>query len=267
MTNPAYTPQPGTIPAKVIAYLRSEASNNGRMWIPLAELEEVVDQTGLSPYLVIPIKHGVVQKRWLDGNRRLTEYALGDGKPLPTPEDHEPDEPLKPISTTPATSTIAALWPGLGTPPPDTRPAKITGAEKAWASGAQKNHRGSTPEWGKRRGLPPMETMTKPEAPDVTKKSNPTISAPEYADVDTMVITDDPITKQANTGGDKYSPLFDKMKVGQAVKCHPKDAPKVAGAMRKWVKDHRPGAMVRAVRRYPKDNMGRVWLLAPAKGK
>lgn len=217
MTNPAYTPQPGTIPAKVIAYLRSEASNNGRMWIPLAELEEVVDQTGLSPYLVIPIKHGVVQKRWLDGNRRLTEYALGDGKPLPTPEDHEPDEPVAryaPITLQPA------IWPPAPTTPGDTAVA--------------------------------------PRKP---------VAGMEYADIDSMQITDDPITSRTNIGGDKYSPLFAKMKPGQSIKCHPKDAPKVAGAMRKWVKDHRPGAMVRAVRRYPKDNMGRVWLLAPAKGK
>lgn len=263
--NSTYTPQPGTIPARVIAYLRDQSAA-GRQWVPAAELADHIGQPAVSPYLSIPMERGALIRRPINGNRNVQEYALGDGTPAPKPQDHEPDEPLKPIST-PVTTTIASLWPGLATPPPDTRPAKITGAEKAWASGAQKNHRGSTPEWGKRRGLPPMETMTKPEAPDVTKKSNPTISAPEYADVDTMVITDDPITKQANTGGDKYSPLFDKMKVGQAVKCHPKDAPKVAGAMRKWVKDHRPGAMVRAVRRYPKDNMGRVWLLAPAKGK
>lgn len=89
----------------------------------------------------------------------------------------------------------------------------------------------------------------------------------QYADIDTMVITDDPVSSRTATGGDKYSMLFGSMKLGQSIKCKPEDAPKVAGAMRKWVKDHRPGAMVRAVRRYPKDNMGRVWLLAPAKGK
>lgn len=260
-----YAIQPGTIPARVAAYLQDQSAA-GRDWVPGAELADHIGQESVLPYLTAALSHGAIKRRPGSIDRRQAEYSIGDGVSVPMPEDHEPDEPLKPLST-PATTTIAGLWPGLATPPPDTRPAKITGAEKAWASGAQKNHRGSTPEWGKRRGLPPMETMTKPEAPDVTKKSNPTISAPEYADVDTMVITDDPITKQANTGGDKYSPLFDKMKVGQAVKCHPKDAPKVAGAMRKWVKDHRPGAMVRAVRRYPKDNMGRVWLLAPAKGK
>lgn len=260
----AYTPQPGTIPARVIAYLRDQSAA-GRQWVPAAELADHIGQPAVSPYLSIPMAHGALIRRAINGNRNVQEYALGDGTPQSKPADHEDDEPLKPISTTPTTSTIAGLWPGLATPPPDTRPAKVTGAEKAWASGAQKNHRGSTPEWGKHRGLPPLETMTTPKEKPMPKRKQ---TAPmQYADVDTMVITDDPITKQANTGGDKYSPLFDKMKVGQAVKCHPKDAPKVAGAMRKWVKDHRPGAMVRAVRRYPKDNMGRVWLLAPAKGK
>ena len=215
-----YTPQPGTIPAKVIAYMQAQA-RAGREWIPLAELETAVDQTGLSPYLVIPVKHGALQKRWLDGNRRLTEYAIGDGKSLPAPEDHEADEPTPTKESTPITPKPAP-WPPAGKPP------------------------GEHP-------------MTRPRR----KATTPA----QYADIDTMVITDDPVTSRTATGGDKYSTLFDKMKVGQAVKCHPKDAPKVAGAMRKWVKDHRPGAMVRAVRRYPKDNMGRVWLLAPAKGK
>lgn len=211
----SYTPQPGTIPAKVLAYMRAQ----DRQWIPLAELEAAVDQTGLSPYLVNPIKHGALQKRWLDGNRRLTEYAIGDGEPLPAPEDHEADEP---VARTPITPPKPAAWPPAGKPTgehPMTRP--------------------------RRKATAPAQ----------------------YADIDTMVITDDPITKQTNTGGDKYSPLFAKMKPGQAIKCHPKDAPKVAGAMRKWVKDHLPGSLVRAVRRYPKDNMGRVWLLAPVKGK
>lgn len=117
-----YAPQPGTIPAKVIAYMQAQA-RAGREWISLAELETAVDQTGLSPYLVIPTKHGALQKRWLDGNRRLTEYAIGDGKPLPAPEDHEADEP---VARTPITPPKPAAWPPAGKPTgerPMTRPA------------------------------------------------------------------------------------------------------------------------------------------------
>lgn len=46
-------------------------------------------------------------------------------------------------------------------------------------------------------------------------------------------------------------------------KCTPMDAPRVAGAMRKWVKEQGTGAIVRAVRRYPADGLGRVWMLKP----
>lgn len=212
-----YAPQPGTIPAKVIAYMQAQA-RAGREWVSLAELETAVDQTGLSPYLVIPTKHGALQKRWLDGNRRLTEYAIGDGKPLPAPEDHEADEP---VARTPITPKPAP-WPPAGKPTGD-------------------------------------QPMTRPRR----KATAPA----QYADIDTMVITDDPVTSRTATGGDKYSTLFASMKLGQSIKCKPEDAPKVGNALRKWRDIHHPDAEVRAVRYYPKDKLGRVWLLAPAKGK
>ena len=88
----------------------------------------------------------------------------------------------------------------------------------------------------------------------------------EYADLDSMQITDDPITGRTQVAGDKYSPLFAKMRLGQSIKCQPADAPKVANALRKWREANNPQAVVRAVRKYPADGMGRVWLLAPAKG-
>lgn len=215
MKNP-YIPQPGTIPAKVLAYMQAQA-HAGREWVSLAELETAVDQTGLSPYLVIPTKHGALQKRWLDGNRRLTEYAIGDGKPLPTPEDHEADEPAKP---SPSITPKPAAWPPAST--------------------------GDQP-------------MTRPR-----KKA--TVPA-QYADIDTMVITDDPVTSKTATGGDKYSALFASMKLGQSIKCKSDDAPKVGNALRKWRDIHHPTAQVRAVRHYPADNLGRVWLLAGAKAQ
>ena len=87
----------------------------------------------------------------------------------------------------------------------------------------------------------------------------------EYADIDSMVITDDPITARTASSGDKYGPLFAKMKLGQSIKCRSEDAPKVGNALRKWRDANRPDAEVRAVRHYPGDNLGRVWLLEPVK--
>ena len=265
----AYIPQPGTIPAKVIAYLQEQAQL-GRHWVPAAELADHIGQPAVSPYLATPMEHGALIRRSPTGNRNLQEYAIGDGVPLPRPADPEDDDkPIRissKVSTTPKTTTLAGLWPGLATPAPDTRPAAVIGAEKAWASGKQQNHRGSTPELGKRLN-PSPETMTKPEAPKVTKKKRKLADGPvQYADIDAMVITDDPITGRTNTGGDKYSPLFAAMKLGQCIKCAPADAPKVGNALRKWRDTHHPGAIVRAVKHYPADSLGRVWLLA-AKAK
>lgn len=252
-----YTPQPGTLAHRIVEHLRAQPPGTTMTSVQLAEALDVDDSTYIIASLVAAVKHGVVHKDWQADNKRLLLWSLGDGAPQPKPEDDEPDEPLNPPPEIPK---VANLWPGLATPAPDTRPAKVASAELAWANGAQKNHRGKTPDWGRRRGLPPMETM-QTGAPKVTKK--PATQA-SYSDLSELAICDDPMVTRTITG-DKYGPIFSKMTFGQCIKCPSKDAAKVAGAMRKWAKVNVPGAMVRAVGNYAGEGLGRVWLLAPAK--
>lgn len=252
-----YTPQPGTIPYAVIDFLRQEVKN-GREWVPGAELADHVGQSTISPYLVAPLRHGAVKRRPGTVDGRLTEWALGDGTPQPKPDDHEPDEPL---NTAPMViPKFASLWPGLATPPADTRSRLTIANEHAWASGKQPHRRGKTPDVGAKPGKPP--TPTQGATPVKPRKAT---GPAEYADIDSMQITDDPITPRTASSGDKYGPLFAKMKLGQSIKCKSEDAPKVGNALRKWRDANCPDAEVRAVRHYPGDNLGRVWLLAPAK--
>ncbi len=93
MRGGAYVPQAGTIPYKVMAYLQEQAAL-GRHWVPAAELSEHIGQKAVSPYLEAPIRYGVFVRRAMKDNGRNSEYALGNGKPLPVATDHEPDEPL-----------------------------------------------------------------------------------------------------------------------------------------------------------------------------
>ena len=114
-----YAPQLGTIPARVADYLKSQLAK-GRQWVPGAELCEWLDQAAISPYLEAPLKHGYFWRRAMDGDRRLTEYALGDGKPMPVPVDSEREEPLHPV---PAVPGAAPLFPPAVVPKGGGRPA------------------------------------------------------------------------------------------------------------------------------------------------
>lgn len=103
----AYIPQPGTIPARVVAYLHEQLSL-GRQWVPSVELAEHVGQETVTPYLDTPVQRGCLIKRMVHGYRRRAEYALGDGQPLRKPADLEPDEPLHPV---PKALAAAPLFP------------------------------------------------------------------------------------------------------------------------------------------------------------
>lgn len=105
-----YTPQPGTIPAKVCAFLEGQRFL-GRKWVPLAEIEDAVDQSGLSPFLVAPLRHGVLVRRHKPENLRLSEYALGDGTPLPLAADHDEDDDRDPPPAAPTTAPKPPAWP------------------------------------------------------------------------------------------------------------------------------------------------------------
>ena len=58
----------------------------------------------------------------------------------------------------------------------------------------------------------------------------------------------------------KYAPIFEKLKVGSAIVCEPKEAARIASRLREWVETEGINARVRQVS-LCKDGMGRVWLL------
>jgi hypothetical protein len=113
----SYTPQPCTIPAKAVDYLRVQAQA-GRMWVPAVEIEDYLDQCPIGPYLERAVNHGLLRKEQMTTDRRRSQYALGDGKPLPArPRDQ--DEPLPPKATK---KPMQAPWPPVF-PPPPTNPS------------------------------------------------------------------------------------------------------------------------------------------------
>jgi hypothetical protein len=64
------------------------------------------------------VNHGLLRKEQMTTDRRRSQYALGDGKPLPArPRDQ--DEPLPPKATK---KPMQAPWPPVF-PPPSTTPS------------------------------------------------------------------------------------------------------------------------------------------------
>lgn len=89
-------------------------------------------------------------------------------------------------------------------------------------------------------------------------------SPPAFADVSQVEICDDPLPEVRATPGSKYEPVFERMKVGQAIACRSEDVGKIANGMKKWIdrkglKDH----VIRTTKAYEcaGDLKGRVWLL------
>lgn len=120
MKGKAYAVQPGTIPYRVVQFLHEQAAL-GRHWVPAAEVSEHVGQKAVSPYLEAPMRYGVLVRRPMKHNGRLVEYALGDGKALPPPADHEPDEALH--ASAPLTPRPGPMFPeAVDTPAPKVGP-------------------------------------------------------------------------------------------------------------------------------------------------
>lgn len=88
-----YIPQPGTIPARVIAHLESLPPGT---FVPTAELSELLDIQlySVASSLAHPRSLGAVVSRHMASNRRALEWALGDGTPPAIQADDEPEEPL-----------------------------------------------------------------------------------------------------------------------------------------------------------------------------
>lgn len=86
-------------------------------------------------------------------------------------------------------------------------------------------------------------------------------------DIHSLQIVDDPVQVNRATVSAKYGELFSKMKPGQAIKCQPDEAGKIGHALNTWLKKRGIPGNVKTCRRYEADGLGRVWLLAPTKGK
>lgn len=84
-------------------------------------------------------------------------------------------------------------------------------------------------------------------------------------DINSLQIVDDPVQVNRAAVSAKYGELFAKMKPGQAIKCQPDEAGKIGHALNTWLKKHGKPGEVKTCRRYEKDGLGRVWLLAPEK--
>lgn len=63
-----------------------------------AEIGELIgqDKSQISASMSYPCKMGIVRRSHKPGNKTVVYWSLGDGKPLPLPDDHEQDEPLTP---------------------------------------------------------------------------------------------------------------------------------------------------------------------------
>lgn len=87
-----YIPQPGTIPHKVIEHLKALPAGTE---MSTAVLADVIGQprNSMAACLNSPRNNGALKSRRAENG--VFFWSLGDGNPLPPPEDHEPDEPLR----------------------------------------------------------------------------------------------------------------------------------------------------------------------------
>ena len=79
-----------------------------------------------------------------------------------------------------------------------------------------------------------------------------------------LVICNDTIPSHRASPGKKYDLKFKEMKLGQCIKCSPKEVGRVQGAMRKYVAVNKIPATVRTMKDFG-DRFGRVWMMGVEK--
>ncbi len=100
-----YIPQSGTIPHRVVEYLRRLAPGT---WVASGPLADELDitQSSIIPCMVSAVHHGVVKRDRRDG---IVHWSLGDGTALPSPAEEEDDPEMESkIVLTPAAVAKAA---------------------------------------------------------------------------------------------------------------------------------------------------------------
>lgn len=90
-----YTPQPGTIPAKVIEYLKGQPEGHEAAAVEICEAIGQ-DTINLTPFLTTPEKHGLLKRSRKEGSRAAF-WSLGDGKPVAPPVDDEEEPDNHPV--------------------------------------------------------------------------------------------------------------------------------------------------------------------------
>ncbi len=117
--------------------------------------------------------------------------------------------------------------------------------------------------WGVEHLPGPEEYLTQAtQGIDMTAKVQTRMHKP--FDPSNMEITDDPIPEGRQLPPNKYVPIFEKMKMGQALKVPGRSVGSVCTAMRKWIEEKKLDAHIKATERYKDcpDGLGRVWLQA-----
>ena len=100
-----YTPQPGTIPHRVVKYLRRMQPGECIATAPLAD-ELDVSPSSILPCMGAAVRGGLVKRESING---LVHWSLGDGTPPPADTDAEDDPEMKSkIVITPAASAAKA---------------------------------------------------------------------------------------------------------------------------------------------------------------
>lgn len=85
-----------------------------------------------------------------------------------------------------------------------------------------------------------------------------------YAEVETLSIADDPLPSR-RVSTNKYHAIFNKLKVGQNIRCKPADVNRISNALRVHIQANniqRKGKPVRIVSQSSSpDGIGRIWMI------
>jgi hypothetical protein len=104
----AYQTQPGTLPHKVVEYLRAHPGEEFATAVLCDEFQ--TDATSFAKSMENPKKHGLVKSRRKPQHGLSFWWSLGDGQAAPLPHDYEPDEPM-PRRQAPITPRPGPLFP------------------------------------------------------------------------------------------------------------------------------------------------------------
>jgi len=147
MNKPGYVPQPGTIPAKVVAHLKAQPPGTEMASRPLMEAIGAEVSGGLNNYLQCAVQGGVLACRPHPDDVRTQLWSLGDGVPLERADD-------KPARSVPATPGAA----------PTGKPRK---PKKSRALPAEASPRTKAAQQAKRAGLVSVAPLVAAAGADV----------------------------------------------------------------------------------------------------